>query len=93
MEVSFTPMYEAKHARCSLLVIQMIELVAVYIRWFCALMYKVPVMTQEEAFLLFIQGLKPKIQEKIGFHVEGNLGRAMVMAEKVDLWRTKAKGD
>ena len=29
------------------------------------LMYKVSAMTQDEAFLLFMQGLDPKIQEQI----------------------------
>ena len=35
--------------------------VSMYIQAFCTLMYKVPEMTQEEAFSLFMHGLGPKI--------------------------------
>ena len=49
-------------------------------------MYKVPKMTQEEAFSLFTSGLEPRIQEQIGYHVEGDLGRVMAMVEKADVW-------
>ena len=50
-------------------------------------MYKVPEMTQEGAFLLFMRALEPRIQEQIGYHVEGDLGKAMPMVEKADVWR------
>ena len=71
--------------------------IAKYIQTFCTLMYKVPEMTLEEAFSLFMHGLEPKIQEQIDYHVEGDLGKAMAMAEKVDVWHNwgeeqKAKG-
>ena len=56
-------------------------------------MYKIPAITQEEAFSLFMWGLEPKIWEQIGFHAKGDLGRAMLMVEKVDVWREKGKGD
>ena len=55
-------------------------------------MYKAPEMTQEEAFLLFMRGLEPKIREQIGYHVEGDLGQAMAMVEKTDLWRSQGEG-
>ena len=56
---------------------------------FHTLMYKVPQMTQDEAFTLFMGGMEPKIREQIGFHVEGHMGRAMAMAEKADMWCAK----
>ena len=34
-------------------------------------MYKVPEMTQEEAFSLLMHDLEPRIREQIGYHVEG----------------------
>ena len=49
-------------------------------------------MTQEEAFSLFMRGLEPRIREHIGYHVEGDLGRAMAMAEKEDVWRNRGEG-
>ena len=63
-----------------------------YIQTFHTLMYKVPEMTQEEAFSLFMRGLEPRIREKIGYHVEGDLGKAMVMAEKADVWWNRGEG-
>ena len=49
-------------------------------------------MTQEEAFSLFMLVLEPRIREQIGYHVNGDLGRAMVMAEKADVWRSRSEG-
>ena len=66
--------------------------VSMYIQQFRTLMYKVPEMTQEEAFSLFMRGLEPKIREQIGYHVEGDLGRAMAMAETTDMWRVQGDG-
>ena len=40
-----------------------------------------------------MRGLESKIWEQIGFHVEGDLGRAMPIAEKSDVWRAKGKGE
>ena len=47
-------MLEAEHVRRSLMEIQMKNNVIVYIRNSCMLMYKVPTMTQHEAFLLLM---------------------------------------
>ena len=66
--------------------------VSMYIQAFCTQMYKVPEMTQEEAFSLFMRGLEPKIREQIGYHVEWDLRRAMAMAEKVDVWQRRGEG-
>ena len=51
-------------------------------------MYKVQEMIKEEAFSLFMRGLEPKIREQIGYHVKGDMGRAMAMAEKADAWQS-----
>ena len=40
--------------------------------------------------MLFMGVLEAKIQEHIGFRVEGDLGRAMAMVEKADVWHVKA---
>ena len=71
--------------------IKMGKNVSTYIQAFCTHMYKVPEMTQEEAFSLFMRGLESRIREQIGYHVEGDLGRAMVMAEKADVWRSRGE--
>ena len=92
MEAAFTPMSEVEQARRKLMEIRMGRNVSSYIQQFRTLMYKVPEMTQEEAFSLFMRGLEPRIREQIGYHVEGDLGRAMAMAEKADMWHTKGDG-
>ena len=79
------PMSEAEHVTRSLMEIQMKFNVVAYIQCFRTLVYKVLTMTQDEAFLLFIR-------EQIGFHVQEDLGQAMVMAEKADVWRAQSKG-
>ena len=66
--------------------------VSMYIQAFCTQMYKVPEMPQEEGFSLFMRGLEPRIREQIGYHVDGDLGRAMAMAEKADVWRSRSEG-
>ena len=66
--------------------------VAKYIQTFRTLMYKVSKMTQEDAFLLFMRGLEPRIREQIGYHVEGDMGKAMAMAEKADVWHNRGEG-
>ena len=66
--------------------------VSMYIQAFRTQMYKVPEMTQEEGFSLFMRVLEPRIRKQIGYHVEGDLGRAMAMAEKADVWRSRGEG-
>ena len=61
MEQAFTPLSEVEHARRSLMGIKMESNVAKYIQTFRTLMYKVPEMTQKEAFSLFMRGLEPRI--------------------------------
>ena len=92
MEQAFTPLSEVEHARRKLMEMKMGKNVSMYIQAFRTQMYKVPEMTQEEAFSLFMRGLEPRIREQIGYHVEGDLGRAMAMAEKADIWRSRGEG-
>ena len=61
MEQAFTPLSEVEHARRKLMEMKMGKNVSMYIQAFCTQMYKVPEMTQEEAFSLFMRGLEPRI--------------------------------
>ena len=65
------PMFEAEHARCSLMNIWMKGNVAGYIQLFCFLMYKVPTMTQDEEILLFMRGLEPGSVSILGYTSKG----------------------
>ena len=77
-------MSENKHARCKLMEYKLKSNVNGYIQGFCTLMYNVAKMTQGKAFTLFMRGLEHKIGQQIGYHMEGDMGRAMSMPEKVD---------
>ena len=85
-------MPEVEQSRRKLMDIKMGKNVSMYIQKFQTLMYKVPEMTQEEAFSLFMHGLEPKIREQIGYHVEGDLGSAMAMAKEADMWHVRGDG-
>ena len=54
-------MSKVEQVRRKLMDIKMGQNVLMYIQQFQTLMYKVLEMTQEEAFLLFMRGLEPKI--------------------------------
>ena len=56
-------------------------------------MYKVPQITQDEACMLFMRRLDPRIREQMDYHVEGDLDRVMAIAEKVNVWRAQASGN
>ena len=42
-------------------------------------------MIQDEAFTLFMRGLRPRILEQIVYHMEGDLGELMAIVEKSDM--------
>ena len=71
--------------------IKMCRNVSMYIQTFCTLISKVPKMTQEENFSLFMHGLEPKTREQISYHMEGDLGNAMAMVEKADVWPNRER--
>ena len=85
-------MSEVEHQRRKLMEIKMGKNVSMYISAFHMQMYKVPEMTQKEAFSLFMCGLEPRIREQIGYHEEGDMGRVMAMVEKADVWWSQGEG-
>lgn len=86
------PMSEMEHARRQLMELKQKGIVLMYNMWFHTLNYKILEMTSSKAFSLFMRGLKPKVREQIGFHLEGDMTQAMQMDEKVDVWR-RTKSD
>lgn len=83
------PLSKVKQARRALLEICQRCIVAKYIQKFHTLLYKVPQMTQEEAFTLFMHGLDGQVRGPIRYHMEGDLACIMEMVEKADVWQTK----
>ena len=49
-------------------------------------------MTADEAFHAFLSGLSPHLQEHVGAHVQGDLEAAMVMAQRLEVYRGAGDG-
>ena len=55
-------------------------------------------MTDEEAFHIFISGLRPHLQEHVGVHVQGDLEAAIAMVQCLEVYsvgdgaKTASKG-
>ena len=60
--------------------------VAGYVQKFQELQYRLPRMTDEEAFHTFLSGLQPHLQEHIGAHVQGDLEAAIAMAQRLEVY-------
>ena len=60
-----------------------------YVQRFRELLYKIPEMTEEESYTLFIRGLKPEVKTSVGVNVPGGLEDAITWAQRVDLWQSR----
>ena len=60
--------------------------VAGYVQQFRKLLYKIPTMTEEESYTLFVRGLKMEIKTSVGVNVPEGLEDAITWARRVDLW-------
>ena len=60
-----------------------------YVQRFEELLYKIPAMTEEESYTLFVRGLKPKIKTSVGVNVLEGLEDAITWAQCVDLWQSR----
>ena len=58
-----------------------------YVQKFQELQYRLPRMTDEEAFHSFISGLQPHLQEHVWAHVQGDLEAAIAMAQRPEVYR------
>ena len=58
-----------------------------YVQKFKELQYRLPRMTDEEAFHTFISGLQPHLQEHVGAHVQGDLEAPIAMAQRLEVYR------
>ena len=90
---AFEPITEVEEARKALRTLKQVGRVSTYVQRFRELQYRLPEMTNEEAFSAFLAGLQPHIQEQVGAHIQGDLSAAMAMAERLDLYRAAARQD
>ena len=83
----FEPVTETEEARKQLKALRQTGRVAGYIQRFQELQFRLPGMTEEEAFYSFVSGLQPHIQEQVGAHVQGDLEAAIAMAQRLEVYR------
>ena len=69
----FESITETEDARRQLRALKQTGRVSGYIQKFQELQYRLPSMTDEEAFHAFLSGLVPHLQEHVGAHVQGDL--------------------
>ena len=95
MTRAFEPATVVEEARQQILNLRQTGRVNGYVQWFRELLYKVPMMTEEESYTLFLRGLKADVQTSVGVNVPARLEAAMTWAQRVDLWQSweSARGD
>lgn len=93
MVKAFEPITATEEARKQLRGLRQTHKASGYIAKFRELQYKLPDMTQEEAFSAFLAGLSPHLQEHVGAHIQGDLEAAMAMAMRMDLYHGASKAD
>ena len=76
----FKPVTEVEEAQKQLQALRHTGRVVGYVQKFQELQYRLPGMTDEEAFHTFLSGLQPHLQEHVGAHVQGDLEAAIAMA-------------
>ena len=87
MVQQFELVTKVEEARKQLRALRQIGRVANYIQKFQELQYRLPGMTDEEAFHTFLSGLQPHLQEHVGAHVQGDLEAAIAMAQRLEVYR------
>ena len=95
MIARFESVTENEEARRELRELRQIGRVAGYTAKFQELRSRLPSMTDEEAFSVYLAGLNSHIREQVGAHVKGNLEEAITMAQRIEIYRggdSKNKG-
>ena len=95
----FESITETEDARHQLRALKQTSRVSGYIQHFQELPYRLPNMTNEEAFHAFLSWLVPHLQKHVGDHIQGDLEQAMAMAQWLEAYRggegakaTRSKG-
>ena len=85
MIIAFEPMTKTKTTRQQIIELWQTGRVSGYIQRFHTLRYKIPSMTEDEAYTLFLRGLEAGLQQQVGVHAH-TLQSAMELAERADLY-------
>ena len=78
MARAFEPVTVVEEACQQILNLRQTGRVAGYVQRFHELMYKIPMMTEEELYKLFVRGLKPKIKTSVGVNAPKGLEDAIL---------------
>ena len=89
MTRAFEPATVVEEARQQILNLRQTGRVTGYVQRFRELLYKIPEMTEEESYTLFVRGLKPEVKTSVGINVPGGLEDAITWAQRVDLWQSR----
>ena len=89
MARAFEPAIVVEEARQQILNLRQTGRVTGYVQRFRELLYKIPEMTEEESYTLFVRGLKPEVKTSVGVNVPGGLEDAITWAQRVDLWQSR----
>ena len=83
----FEPITENEEAQWGLRKLHQTGRVASCTTKFQELKSRLPIMTDEEAFLVYLAGLNPHFREQVGAHVRGNVEEAIAMAQRIEIYR------
>ena len=89
MARAFEPATVVEEAHQQILNLRHTGRVGGYVQRFRKLLYKIPSMTEEELYTLFVRRLRPEIKTSVGVNVPEDLKDAITWAQRVDLWQSK----
>ena len=89
MTRAFEPATVVEEARQQILNLRQTGRVTGYVQRFRELLYKIPGMTEEESYTLFLRGLKADVKTSVGVNVPTGLEAAISWAQRVDLWQSR----
>lgn len=91
MCTAFEPVIAMEESRRQLRNLCQTGRVWAFVQRFHELQYKLPGMTNEEAFSTFLACLAPHIQEQVRAHVHGDLSTTITMTKRLDLFCASAR--
>ena len=89
MARAFEPATVVEEARQQILNLRHTGHVTGYVQRFHELLYKIPAMTEEESYTLFVRGLKTDVKTSAGVNVPAGLEDAITWVQHVDLWQSR----
>ena len=77
MTRAFEPAMVVEEVHQRILNLQQIGRMPRYVQRFCELLYKIPMIMEEESYTLFVWGLKPEVKTSVGVNIPEGLEDAI----------------